>query len=101
MRKEMMAPRERWLAVVNREKPDRIPMYYRATGEATEKLMKYMGCQRTEEMFHRLHVDRTFGVGPRYVGPPVAQGEDMYGCRYEKVCYEGGTYSECVGSPSG
>ena len=41
--KESMTPKERWLAVLNREKPDRIPMDYWATGEATEKVMKYLG----------------------------------------------------------
>lgn len=99
MPKETMTPKERWLAVLNREKPDRIPMNYRATGEATEKLMKYMGCQDTNEMFDRLHIDRTSGVGARYIGPPVKPGENMYGCRYVSVRYEGGTYSECVGHP--
>ncbi len=99
MRKETMTPKERWLAVVNREKPDRIPMYYRATGEATEKLMKYMGCQNAGEMFDQLHIDRTAGVGPRYMGPPIKPGGNMYGCRYENVRYEGGIYSECVGHP--
>ena len=99
MPKETMTPRERWLAVVNREKPDRVPMHYRATGEATEKLLRYMGCQSTDELFQQLHIDRMFGVRPRYVGPPIPPGADMYGCRYENVRYEGGTYSECVGHP--
>lgn len=99
MPEETMTPKERWLAVVHREKPDRIPMYYRATGEATEKLLKYIGCRSTEELFERLHIDRTFGVGSRYVGPPMASGEDLYGRRYENVRYEGGTYRECVYHP--
>ena len=99
MPKETMTPKERWLAVVNREKQDRVPMYYRATGEATEKLMKYMGCQSTDEVFQRLHIDRMFGVRPRYVGPPIASGEDMYRRRFGTVQYEGGIYSECMGHP--
>ncbi len=93
MRKETMTPKERWLAIVNREEPDRIPLYYRATGEATEKLMKYMGCRNTHEMFHQLHIDRVSGVGARYIGPSIKSGEDMYGCRRKSVRYEGGTYS--------
>ena len=99
MPKETMTPKERWLAVVKREKPDRIPMYYRATGEATAKLLKYMGCQNANEMFEQLHIDRGAGAGPRYVGPPIPAGEDMYGCHYENIRYEGGIYSECVGHP--
>ena len=38
-----MTPRERWLAVLNREKPDRVPMDYRATREATAKLLQHLG----------------------------------------------------------
>ena len=98
MPKETMTPKERWLAVVNREKPDRVPMYYRATGEATQKLLSYLGCGSTEEMFERLHIDRMAGVGPRYVGPTIA-GEDMYGRRYEDIPHGGGVYRECVYHP--
>lgn len=97
--KENMTPKERWLAVLNREKPDRIPMDYWATGEATEKVMKYLGCSSVDEMFKRLHIDRVIGVGPRYIGPPIEPGYDMYGCRYEKVNYGTGVYSECVYHP--
>jgi len=97
--KESMTPKERWLAVLNREKPDRIPMDYWATGEATEKVMKYLGCSSVDEMFERLHIDRVVGVGPRYIGPPIEPGYDMYGCRYEKVNYGTGVYSECVYHP--
>jgi len=97
--KESMTPKERWLAVLNREKPDRIPMDYWATGEATGKVMKYLGCSSVDEMFERLHIDRVVGVGPRYIGPPIKPGYDMYGCRYEKVDYGTGVYSECVYHP--
>jgi hypothetical protein len=39
-----MTPRERWLAVLRRERPDRVPMDYWATGEANQKLMRHLGC---------------------------------------------------------
>jgi len=99
MPKDTMNSKERWLAVVNREKPDRVPMYYRATGEATEKLLQHLGCSGTAEMFARLHIDRIFTVHPRYVGPPHPPGEDMYGRRFQDVEYEGGTYTECAYHP--
>ena len=97
--KESMTPKERWLAVLNREKPDRIPMDYWATGEATQKVMRYLGCSSVEEMFEKLHIDRVVNVGPRYIGPPIKPGYDMYGCRYENVNYGTGVYSECVYHP--
>lgn len=98
MPKDSMTPRERWLAVVRREKPDRVPMYYRATEEAHEKLIKHMGCDR-EELLKRLHIDTLCGVGPRYVGPQHPSGEDLYGRRSRVVQYEGGSYSECIHHP--
>jgi uroporphyrinogen decarboxylase len=47
MSKEWMTPRERWLAVLKREQPDRIPMDYWSTPEATSKLAQYLGCQES------------------------------------------------------
>jgi len=97
--KDKMTPKERWLAVLNREKPDRVPMGYWATEEATEKLMTHLGCERYSEMFERLHIDRVAGVGPKYVGPPVPEDADVFGCRYEYVDYGTGAYRECVYHP--
>ena len=57
MPKETMTPRERWLAVLNREKPDRVPMDYWATVEATDKLLEFLGCSDQSEMLERLHID--------------------------------------------
>ena len=42
---ETMTSRERWLAVLSRQKPDRIPMGYWATDEATEMLIRHINCQ--------------------------------------------------------
>jgi len=96
---ETMTPRERWLAVMRREKPDRVPLDYWATGEATRKLLAHMGCATTTEMFERLHIDRIDGVGPHYTGPASPPGEDIYGCRYRTVEHDGGAYSECIHNP--
>jgi len=85
--------------VLSREKPDRLPMDYWATEEATQNLMQYLDCADRWEMFDRLHIDPVVTVGPRYVGPPVESDCDMYGCRYEDVDYGSGVYSECVFHP--
>ena len=59
-----MTPRERWLTTLRGERPDRVPMDYRATGEATDKLMKHLGCSSLDEVFERLHAaDRYPGTG--------------------------------------
>jgi uroporphyrinogen decarboxylase len=97
--KETMTPKERWLAVLRREKPDRVPMDYWGTPEATGKIMRYLGCATEDEMFARLHIDRPLVVTPRYVGPPLAPGYDMYGCRHRDVDYGTGSYSEVIEHP--
>ena len=94
-----MTPKERWLAVVRHETPDRVPVYYRATEEATEKLLAHTGCATTDELFGRLHIDRLAGVSPRYVGPSRPTGEDLYGRRFRDVQYDGGVYRECEHHP--
>lgn len=96
---ETMTPKERWLAVLRREKPDRVPMDYWGTPEATGKLMRYLGCATVDEMFAQLHIDRPLDVGPRYVGPPLESGCDLYGCRHRDIDYGTGIYSEVVYHP--
>jgi len=98
MPKETMTPRERWLAVINREKPDRIPMDYWATGEATQKLLEHLGCDY-EEMIRRLHIDTLVGVAGEYVGPPPIDGQDIHGIRRRVVDYGTGCYSEVANAP--
>jgi uroporphyrinogen decarboxylase len=99
MTQESMTPKERWLAVLNRQKPDRLPMDYWGTQEATEKVLKYLGCATPWEMFEKLHIDRVVGVGPRYVGPPLEPGYDVFGCRYQDISYDIGVYPECIYHP--
>ena len=99
MPRETMTPRERWLAVLTRQKPDRVPMDYWATPETDEKLMRHFGCDSIDKVLERLHVDRPVTVGPRYVGPPIPPGYDVFGIKYKKVDYGTGVYDECVYSP--
>jgi uroporphyrinogen decarboxylase len=94
-----MTPLERWLAVLNHELPDRVPLDYSATPEATKKLMDYLGATSMEELYDRLHIDRKVGVGPRYVGPKLPDKEDVFGCRFQDVDYGTGVYNECVYNP--
>ncbi len=99
MPKESMTPRERWLAVLRRETPDRIPMDYWATGEVNDSLMKHLGCESLEALYERLHLDVPVPVGPAYVGPQFPFGEDTYGCRFKWADYKAGKYLECTYHP--
>ncbi|MEI6916690.1 MAG: uroporphyrinogen-III decarboxylase-like protein, partial [Armatimonadota bacterium] len=97
-RKETMTPRERWLAVLNREKPDRIPMDMWATGEAVQKLLDHMGCDHATAM-QRLHIDLPTTLDGRYIGPPPEEGVDIYGLKWQTILYESGIYREPAGDP--
>ncbi len=99
MHKESMTPKERWLAVLQRKTPDRVPMDYWGTDETMDKLMRHLGCADPWEVFRTLHIDRIVSVQPRYVGPPVDDDHDIFGCGFRKVHYEGGVYRECVFHP--
>ncbi len=99
MRKETMTPRERWLAVLNRQRPDRVPMDYWATSEASEKTMAYLDCHSEREMLEKLHVDFVVEVEPEYVGPSIPTQQDEFGCRYQNIPYGTGEYEECVFHP--
>src|SRR5690242_15055358 len=99
MPRESVTPRERWLAVLQRKQPDRVPMDYWATPEATQKLLRHLGCADTRALFERLYIDAVVSVSPRYVGPPVTAGQDQFGCRFQKVDYGTGEYAECIFHP--
>ncbi len=96
---ETMSPKERWLAVMQRQLPDRLPMDYWATPEANDRLMAHLGCADERALYDRLHIDRVITASPTYIGPAVAYGYDIFGCRHQEVDYGGGTYSECVSNP--
>lgn len=99
MPRETMTPRERWLAVLKGQKPDRVPMDYWATEEATERLINYLKCSREEELFQCLHIDRIITVQPRYIGPSLPEDRDIFGCCFQNVSYGTGVYRECIYHP--
>src|SRR5512135_2916765 len=99
MPRETMTARERWLAVLTRRTPDRVPIDYWSTPEATRKLRQHLGCATRRQMLERLHVDYTVTAAPRYAGPTIAAGRDVFGCRYRWMSYDGGRYRECVHHP--
>jgi uroporphyrinogen decarboxylase len=94
-----MTPKERWLAVLSGEKPDRLPMDYWATPEATRKVMAFLSCSSWTELAARLHLDCPVGVEPKYIGPYIKPGYDFYGCGFTELDYGTGVYAECVYHP--
>ena len=126
MPKENMTPKERWLAVLNRQKPDRVPMDYWSTPEASARLIRHLGLSAKSEkelvvdlnlplednLLHpspgylalrqalkQLHIDFVITVCPRYVGPPLPVDTDEFGCRYRAIDYGMGEYDEVAFHP--
>lgn len=119
MPKELMTPRERWLAVLTRNKPDRVPMDYWSTPEFSAKLICHLGIgnesearltnafrrgyssayEKLHEALKRLNVDFVRSVGPRYVGPKLPRNTDVFGCKYKDIDYGSGKYSEVFFHP--
>ena len=71
MPQESMTPKERWLAVLQRKTPDRVPMDYWGTDETMAMLMRHLGCSEPWDVFRKLHIDHVWAVQPEYVGPPI------------------------------
>ncbi|HQO36249.1 MAG TPA: hypothetical protein PLG59_16415 [bacterium] len=72
-----MTPRERWLAVLNRQTPDRIPCDFWGTPEVIERLMNELGCTTEDDLWRKLQIDKTHAIQPKYIGPPLAEGCDV------------------------
>jgi uroporphyrinogen decarboxylase len=126
VRKETMSPKERWLAVLSRQTPDRVPMDYWSTPEFSVKLIKHLELSRKSEAelvkdlagpvydstlkpvdgyaalqqaLASMHVDFVITVGPEYVGPPLEKDTDVFGIRYRSIQYGSGEYSEAATHP--
>ncbi len=96
---DAMTPRERWQAVLDRKKPDRVPMDYWATPEFDARLMAALGCATREEALRRLGIDFVVSPKPLYRGPALPPRTDVFGCGYADMDYGTGLYDECVSHP--
>jgi uroporphyrinogen decarboxylase len=92
-----MTPRERMLAAIRHEKPDRIPTDIWATEEVMRKLRDHFGPDA--DLRAALHIDGMASIAPDYVGPPlplVPENEQVnyWGIRKKRAAYATGTYWE-------
>ena len=96
-----MTPRERWLALFAREKPDRIPTDYWATDEVTERLFRELRCSSKEELYTRLHIDGLYHLEPprTVLHHPNDPEADIWGVRRSKISYGAGEYDEFANHP--
>jgi len=88
-----MTSRERWLAVLRRQKPDRLPTFLTATPEALAKLYRHLAVADYESACKRLNIDLCLYVEPRYIGPKLSANTTVFGAHYQEIHYDGGVYS--------
>ncbi|MDY6913462.1 MAG: uroporphyrinogen decarboxylase family protein [Planctomycetota bacterium] len=88
-----MTPRERWLALLNGEKPDRIPTDYWATEEVTKRLLKDLKCNDIEELYDKLHIDGVHLIDAKrtITHHPDDLEANIWGLRSEKVAHGTGS----------
>lgn len=96
-----MTPRERWLALLANEKPDRIPTDYWATGEVTHRLQADLGCADRDALFEKLHIDGLDSIGARRTVKhfPGDEQASIFGLRYRQISYDTGSYDEVANHP--
>ena len=101
-----MTSRERVLAAMNYQRPDRPPLNYYGPPETTAKLLSHLGLETREELLRHFGADMRY-VGARYAGPTELSGmwgfsgggTDIWGVEWKEICNEFCAYNDIVGSP--
>lgn len=96
-----MTPRERWLAVLDGRRPDRLPTDYWATAEFHEKLKSHLGVPEDEQLLRKLGIDQPCIVNASWKlqhHPDDPRG-DQWGIRRETIQYGTGSYTEASHHP--
>jgi uroporphyrinogen decarboxylase len=93
-----MTPRERIMAAINRQQPDRVPADYKAEPEVNEMMTRRLGVSSYDGLLERLEVD-VRRIDPRYIGVPnkdLGDGvfEDYWGIRSKRLAATHGTYDQ-------
>ena len=95
--------RERVMAAMRHEEPDRVPLFYRDIPEVDERLQKDLGLSSREELFQYFDIDFRW-VEPKYVGPSLKNDEtgtvrDIWGVDFKYMPASYGGYWESATSP--
>ncbi len=98
VRKEILSSRERVRLALEHQETDRIPIAMVCAGinpPAYKDLESYLQRERGISVTTYLSplIDIK-GVGPKYVGPRLGNGEDMWGVRRKPISYGSGSYNE-------
>lgn len=100
--------KERVLAALAHQEPDRVPVDYWAAAETTQRLLADLALATQEDLLRRLGVDLRYVLGPSFKGQerrrwPDGSTEDLWGVRRSTVKVTGPgyswTYKEVTHSP--
>ena len=97
-----MDSRERTFLALEFQEPDRVPIDFWASRGFVETL-RGRGVPSLEAFLDAHDVDLRYVAGPRYIGPPLEEGCDLWGVKRRRVVvptpYGSETYSEVEHSP--
>ncbi|PWD98348.1 uroporphyrinogen decarboxylase family protein [Marinilabilia rubra] len=98
-----MNHKERVLKALNHEEPDRVPFFYWAVPEFTEKMVKQLGFSDKDQMLEHLDIDFRW-VEPYYKGPGLinikkGHKKDIWGVEYDLVGHGDLKYWEATKFP--
>lgn len=96
-----MTSKERWIALLRGEIPDRIPTDYWGTDEVTGMLCRLFNCSSVIEMYRKLNIDGVVRIdAPHKYGRHPDDGHaDIWGLRRKKIDYGAGVYDEFDNHP--
>jgi len=98
-----MTSRERVLAAVSHQIPDRIPITFDAEKEVYDLLYRHFGLTTKEALFDRLHVDTWMILPGNFMFTEEEEKKDektaVWGYKTRVAHYSGGTYDELCHSP--
>jgi uroporphyrinogen decarboxylase len=94
-----MTSRERWLALLAGEKPDRIPTDYWATPEVTQRLLRDLECDSHDALYAHLHIDAPRHIGAGHARNGKRRDVDLWGIRRRRIDHATGTYYEVDSHP--
>ncbi len=84
-----MNRKERVLKTLNHETPDRVPVFYWAVPEFTEKMMSQLGFSDKDQLLEYLGIDfrwvEPLYVGPQLIHPDKAHKKDIWGVEYHRA----------------
>ena len=86
-----MTHRERVLAAMKHEEPDRVPLFYRDVPEVERRLLADLGLADREALLDFFDIDFRW-VGPDYIGPPLedevtGNRKDIWGVEFRYLPY--------------